>query len=148
MSLISVLVAIVVFGLGMLGIADIYSRAVPASTANQYVTDTTAFGNQFWALLQAQPGIISSIGLTTSKSYTAATLSSAPAALQPWLSNVLKSSATALPNATVKIDTHVGADGNTCTASLCGVTLTITWNPSNTDSKQLRTQTFRYQAGF
>jgi Tfp pilus assembly protein PilV len=161
LSLISVLVAIVIFSLGMLSIASIYTMAVPAVTANEAATDTAAFGNQFWALLQANPGLVGQLGTTTPTTYTSANATSAPAALQPWLAGIFGpavftstayagSQQTMLPNATVTITPGPGADGNACTAptpttTLCGVTLSIQWQPN---SQTTRTQTYNYQVGF
>lgn len=152
MSLLSVLVAILVFSLGMLSLASIYGLAVPAQTANQEATDTAAFGNQFWALLQANPGLVAQIGTPSATvQYTSTT--GAPTALQPLLNNIFSNSQSLLPNASVSITTGPGADGNPCTtvvsppSALCGVTLVITWNPTN-KANGLRTQTFNYQVGF
>lgn len=145
MSLISVLVAIVIFGLGMLSIASLYGLAVPAQTANQETLDTAAFGNQFWAILQASPQVVSQIGANTTATYTSAS-SSAPAALQPWLTNIYNTPSMRLPGATVTVTTGAGAEGNPCDVSnanapLCGVTLTFAWNGN-------RSQGYQYQVGF
>ena len=150
MSLISVLVAIVVFGLGMLTLASLYGLVVPAQTANQELADTAAFGNQFWAILQANPQIVNQIG-TPPTSQTYQSVSAAPAALKPLLANLFDNPQTRLPNAALKISTGNGAEGNACTVTktqaACGVTLTITWNPTNKAASK-RTQTYNYQLGF
>ncbi len=151
MSLISVLVAIVVFGLGMLSIASLYGLAVPAQTANQETLDTAALGNQFWAILQASPQVVSQIGAGVSQTYSSAS-SSAPAALQPWLTNIFNTPSMMLPGAAVTITTGPGADGNPCDVSnpaapLCGVTLTIAW-AAGKGGGGARSQTFQYQVGF
>jgi Tfp pilus assembly protein PilV len=161
LSLISVLVAIVIFSLGMLSIASIYTLAVPAVTANEAATDTAAFGNQFWALLQANPGLVGQLGTTTPTSYTSANATSAPTGLQPWLASIFGPTVfttatyagtqqTMLPGATVTITPGPGADGNACTAptpttTLCGITLQIQWQPNSTTT---RSQTYNYQVGF
>ncbi|CUA94323.1 type IV pilus modification PilV family protein [Thiomonas bhubaneswarensis] len=151
MSLISVLVAIVVFGLGMLSIASLYGLAVPAQTANQETLDTAALGNQFWAILQANPQVVSQIGAGATASYTSAS-SSAPAALQPWLTNIFTTPSMMLPGAKVTITTGKGAEGNPCDVSnpaapLCGVTLTLDWTAGK-GGGGARSQTFHYQVGF
>ena len=151
MSLISVLVAIVIFGLGMLSIASLYSLAVPAQTANQEALDTAAFGNQFWAILQASPQVVPQLGAGVTQSYTSAS-ASAPAALQPWLANIFSTPSMMLPGAKVTITTGAGADGNPCdvsnpTAQLCGVTLTIAW-AAGKGGGGARSQTYQYQVGF
>ncbi|CAZ87535.1 putative Tfp pilus assembly protein PilV [Thiomonas arsenitoxydans] len=151
MSLISVLVAIVIFGLGMLSIASLYSLAVPAQTANQEALDTAAFGNQFWAILQASPQVVSQLSAGVTQSYTSAS-ASAPAALQPWLANIFSTPSMMLPGAKVTITTGAGADGNPCDVSnpnapLCGVTLTIAW-AAGKGGGGARSQTYQYQVGF
>ncbi len=161
LSLISVLVAIVIFSLGMLSIASIYTMAVPAVTANEAATDTAAFGNQFWALLQANPGLVGQLGTTTATTYTSTSAPSAPAVLQPWLAGIFGPAVftsatyagtqqTMLPSASVTITPGPGADGNACTAptpttTLCGITLNIQWQPNSTTK---RSQTYNYQVGF
>lgn len=156
MSLISVLVAIVVFALGMLTIASIYTLAVPAVTANAEAVDTAAYGNQFWSALQANPGMLNALfgaqpAAGTKVTYGPSSYTTAPPALQPMLSNLFSPSQMNLPNASVTITAQNGADGNPCSAPtppaspLCGITLLINWTPS---SGTQRSQTFNYQVGF
>ncbi|SCC91812.1 putative Tfp pilus assembly protein PilV [Thiomonas sp. X19] len=155
LSLISVLVAIVIFSLGMLSIASIYTMAVPAVTANEAATDTAAFGNQFWALLQANPGLVNTLfgaspASGTKVQYQVSSQSAAPTSLQPLLTNIFSNGQTMLPNASVTITANNGADGNACSAAtptttLCGITLNIQWQPNSTTT---RSQTYNYQVGF
>lgn len=155
MSLLSVLVAIVVFGLGMLSVASLYSLAVPAQTANQETVDTAAFGNQFWAILQSNPSVVSTIQSASGGvlSFTSpSSISGAPAPLQPLLKAVFNNTQTMLPGASVTMQTGNGAEGNPCdvstpTAPICGVTLTLKWQAGKSVGGQ-RTQTFNYQVGF
>lgn len=154
MSLISVLVAIVIFGLGMLSIASLYGLTVPAQTANQEAIDTAAVGNQFWATLQASPQVIAQIGANTTANYNSSNFASAaPPALQPMLNSIFTPGQPMfLPGATVKITTQAGADGNPCNVSIpaaptCGVQMIIQWSPGK-GGGNLRTQVFNYQVGF
>ncbi len=155
-SLISVLVAILVFALGTLSLASIYSLAVPSLSVNEQALDTAAFGNQFWGLLQANPTVISSIfGSSTpstgsSVTYTAANYTNAPSLLQPWLGNLFNNSGTLLPNASVTITAGQTADGTSCsaaspTSTLCGITMSLAWKPVGSAT---RTQNYSYQIGF
>ena len=149
------LVAILVFALGTLSLASIYSLAVPAVSVNEQAVDTAAFGNQLWGLLQANPKVIvpvfgsSSPSTGSSVTYTASSYSSAPAVLQPWLSNLFVNSATLLPNASVTLTAGQTADSTNCTVSatttLCGVTMSLSWTPIGGST---RTQAFSYQIGF
>jgi type II secretory pathway pseudopilin PulG len=158
MSLISVLVAILVFGLGMLSIASLYGLTVPAQTANEETLDTAAFGNQLWAVLQASPQIVSQIGANTTVTYNAGNYTSAPAPLQPMLGNIFRPGqpmylpGSGTSGTTVQIKTQPGAEGLPCDVSVpsdptCGVQMTIQWGAGNGGGGQ-RTQIFNYQAGF
>ncbi len=155
MSLISVLVAIVIFGLGMLSIASLYGLAVPAQTANQETLNTAAFGNQFWAILQASPQVVAAINAGSGNQLTfasASSISTAPAPLQPLLAGIFSNPQTRLPGATVTFQTSNGADGNPCNVSnanapLCGVSMTLQWGAGQ-GGGGVRTQTFNYQVGF
>ena len=156
LSLVSVLVAILVFALGTLSLASIYSLAVPAVSVNEQAVDTAAFGNQLWGLLQANPTVIASVfgssspSTGTSVTYTASSYSGAPALLKPWLSNLFANSATLLPNASVTLTAGQTADSTNCTAAsasntLCGITMSLSWTPIGGAT---RTQAFSYQIGF
>ena len=155
MSLISVLVAIVIFGLGMLSVASLYGLAVPAQTANQEVADTAAFGNQFWAILQANPGLINTIQTNNGGALSitnAADINTAPPPLQSWLTSIFSNTQTLLPGAQVIITTGSGAEGNPCdvsapTAPICGVKLTLVWNAGTAGGGE-RQQIFNYQIGY
>jgi Tfp pilus assembly protein PilV len=153
LSLISVLVAIVIFGLGMLSIASLYGLTVPAQTANEEALDTAAWGNQLWATLQASPQVISQIGAGATATYTPGNYAAAaPPALQPMLASMFTPGQSMyLPNASVKITTQAGADGNPCnvsipTAPTCGVQMTIQWQAGR-GGGGTRTQIFNYQVG-
>lgn len=153
LSLISVLVAIVIFGLGMLSIAALYGLTVPAQTANEETLDTAACGNQLWATLQASPQVIAQIGANTTATYTPTNYTAAaPAALQPMLANMFTPGQSMyLPGATVQITTQAGADGSPCDVSdpnapSCGVQMTIQWQAGR-GGGGMRTQVFDYQVG-
>ncbi len=153
-TLIEVLIALVVFALGMLGVAEIYARLIPVATSNQSVIDTAAIENQFWATLQANPAaVVNALGTSATTSYTQSNYTSAPGALQPWLTNIFANPQMQLPGASVAITTGTDALGDPCSVSssnvICGVTLSMTWNnapgggPINT-----RSTTAQYQLGY
>ena len=157
LTLLSVLVAMAIFAIGMLALAGLYTHAVPSTTANQEALDTAAFGNQFWGLLQADPQLISELGTGSASSFTAATQSTAPQTLQPLLTNIFSSAQTRLPNATVTITPGPDAQGDPCSATtpsttVCGVTLNIAWSTGSSVSSSAtlaqRSQTFVYQVGY
>lgn len=145
------MVAILIFSFGLLGLASLYSRFTSATTANQNLLQLAPWSNGFWGVVQANPAVLTAINGT----YTIANITSAPVALQPWLSQVITTSQSpyALPSASVTIATGPDASrGTACSATTgCTVTLTIQWAQNgsiNTDSTSvLRTQTFSYQFG-
>lgn len=145
MTLISVLAALLIFVFGLLALAGLYSRLMAAQTGNEMVTSTQTFGNRFWALLQADPALLQSLlGTSSPITYKASTLSTAPAGLKPLLTDIFSNSPVNLPNSTVIIALGQDATGNTCIATLCGVTMTIQWTPPGGTARQ---QVFTYQVG-
>lgn len=152
-SLINILVAILIFSFGLLGLAGMYSRFTSASTANQNIAQLAPWSNAFWGLVQANPN---STLASMAGSYDVSKIASAPVALQPWLRQILDpntSPRSAIPGATVVIATGPDAvSGSACAvATGCTVTLTIQWAQNgsvNTDgSSVMRSQTFTYQFG-
>ncbi len=153
-TLIEVLIALVVFALGMLAVAEIYAKLVPVATSNQNVIDTAAIDNQFWGTLQANPAVIvNALGTSATTTYTQSSYTSAPAALQPWLVNIFANPQMQLPGAKVTITTGTDALGDPCSTSggnvVCGVTLSLNWNnaPGNGSITE-RSATSQYQLGY
>lgn len=52
MTLISVLVALLIFAFSLLALAGLYTRLVSAQLGNELTTSTQTIGNRFWALLK------------------------------------------------------------------------------------------------
>lgn len=146
-SLLSVLVAMVLLGVGLLAMGKFYVSTTVAGTQNQNVSNLAPFGNAFWGILVANPGVLTSAPGT----YTSSNIGSAPAPLQPWLNQVTS----VLPSAQVTVTTGAdAASGNTCsTTTGCTVQLSISWTPANagplspSGTAATRTQTFYYQIG-
>ena len=86
MTLISVLVALLIFAFSLLALAGLYTRLVSAQLGNELTTSTQTIGNRFWALLQAHPGLVQALKAQgSSVTYTQASMGGAPAGLQPLL---------------------------------------------------------------
>ena len=146
--LLSVLTAALIFGLGLLGIAYAYAAFTSAATQNQNLMQMAPASNGFWGVVQANPAILPTMAGT----YTGTTgISTAPAALQPWLTNVTSG----LPGASIVIATGPDAAGKNSgcdSSSGCSVTLTLNWtqngNPNaNSGAGISRQQTFYFQFG-
>ena len=111
MTLISVLVSLLIFAFGLLSLAGLYARLLSAQTGNEMATSTQVFGNRFWALLQAHPGLVQALKAQgSSVTYTQASMGGAPAGLQPLLRDVFSSKSLSLPDASVTIT--LGSDAH------------------------------------
>ncbi len=150
MTLISVLAALLIFAFGMLSLAGLYGRLMSAQTGNETGTSTQTFGNRFWALLEAYPGLLNALG-STSVSYDASSVATAPAALRPLLNDIFSSQHVSLPGSSITITLGNDALGQACTApvppavTLCGVALRIDW--ASPGGGAGRSQDYSFQVG-
>lgn len=146
-TLISALVAIVVACVGVLVTVRLLASYTAAATQNDVVTRIAALGDGFWGTVQANPAVLADGAFAGS--FNSASVSSAPAALQPWLTQALAT----LPAGTVSIATSGdAASGNPCSPSTgCTVTLTLSWtqvaSAGINASDVTRSQTLYYQFG-
>ena len=151
MTLISVLVSLLIFAFGLLSLAGLYARLLSAQTGNEMTTSTQVFGNRFWALLQAHPGLVQALQAQgTSVTYTQASMGGAPAGLQPLLRDVFSSKALRLPDASVTITLGNDARGQACATTtpettVCGVGLRIDWPAQGGGTP--RRQSYSFQVG-
>lgn len=124
-TLLSVLMAMLILGFGLLAIGKTYATLTVGVTQNQNISAMASLSNGFWGAVQASPGMLTS-SPSVQGSFTAANVSAAPAALQPWLQQVFGF----VPDATVVIAT--GPDvvsGQACSSSTgCAVSLSIRWS--------------------
>lgn len=148
--LLSVLMAAAIFAFGLLGFSLAYSKLTNAVTQDQFLRQLAPASNAFWGVVQANPAIMTSMAGT----WTASNYTSAPAALQGWLAQLLSTAGTALPGGQVVIATggDAVAGGSCSTTTGCTATVTISWTQSaNADAGQTtaitRTQNFSYQFG-
>ena len=132
-GMIDALVAMLVFSLGLLGLAALYQQSAPAPLQNQATTSVQMAAGSLLAQLWANPSALP-VNVTN---VTAA--SSMPTALQGWFAQ----EQSVLPGLAVTIVSGNDASGNACSSTSCGVTLTLAW-------KQLgstRSQVFQGQVG-
>ncbi len=154
-TLMTVLIAIFLFGIGLLGILRSIGNVTKGATQNQNVMTTATLSNAFWGVIQANPGILTDPAMPatgTPITFSASNITSAPTALRPWLYSLVDTGVpgnnvpgTGLPGGTATITTSPDAgSGATCSATTaCSVTLTLTWSVgSGTTTRQ---QTFYYQ---
>lgn len=149
-TLLNVLIAAVLFGLGILGIVRTFVAVTSAATQNENVSTIASLANGFQGVVQANSGLLMVAGFNGGN-YTSANYTTAPAALQPWL-KVVTTPATGLPAAVATIATGPNsATGAACTQfSGCTVTLTLQWTQvgaPGSASNLSRHQTFTYDFG-
>ncbi|HEX7689443.1 MAG TPA: hypothetical protein VF453_17160 [Burkholderiaceae bacterium] len=147
-TLLNVLVAALIFGLGMLGVAHSLGSVTAAATQNENVTTLAPLSNTFWSAIQANSAVLTTTGWATTggTTYNASTYTAAPAAVQPFLKQVV----TLLPSGTAQIETLPdSSSGLACAVSTgCTVRLTISWaqvGSVRSSSSPTRSQMFLYR---
>ncbi len=159
-TLISVLIALFLFGFGLLAILRSLGATTGASTQNQNLGIAATLSNGFWGAVQANPAVLvdPALGGGGAVTFSAANVSAAPAALQPWLTSLTDTTVrvagvppSGLPGgqATIQTFPDVG-NGTACAvATGCSVALTISWTQvaSNGAAATTRSQNFYYQFG-
>lgn len=133
MGLIDALVALVVFSLGMMALAELYVRAAPAAYQNTRTTAVQMTADSLFGVLQANPSALP-IQVTN---ITAA--SAMPTALQGWFAQAVQT----MPGLSVTIVSQPDALGNACTPASCGIQLSLSWS----QLAETRTQVFHGQVG-
>ena len=154
-TLITVLVAIFLFGFGLLAVLRSLGSVTGGATQNQNVAATATLSNAFWGVVQANPALLTdpAMGtLGTPITFSSANITSAPTALQPWLYSLVdtgSATATGLPGgqATITVSPDVSSL-NPCplTTGCYSVTLTLQWTQV-ASALTTRQQTFYYQSG-
>ena len=136
MGLISVLVALLIFSFGILGLVSLYASAVPVGTQNRFAMNAAEAGQAFWAVGNANPQAVPNLAF--------AHLTAAPSVLSGWVQQL---KASFPPGVDASATTGPGVDqpsGGTCTTQSCTVQLTITWSQFGLT----RSQVFYAQFGF
>lgn len=144
-TLISVLVALLVAGFGVLAAARLMATATAATTQNQVVASISWLANAFWGTVQANPAML--VDPAINGTFNSGNTTSAPSALQPWLAQAVG----ALPSAQISIATSADAatSSGCAVATGCTVTLTMQWNQvaANGMAAKTRSQVMYYQFG-
>ncbi len=133
-GLMDVLVAMLVFSLGLLGLAALYVRAAPAPLQNMDTMAVQTAADSFMATLATET---SSLPINMSNVTSASSITTTP--LQQWFIQTAQN----LPGLTVSVVSGNDALGNTCSSQSCGIQLTLGW----TQLGSLRTQVFNGQIG-
>ena len=133
-GLIEVLVAMLIFSIGLLALAAIYVRTAPAPLQDSDVMAVQAAADGCMSALAVNPSALP-------VNVTAATnASSFPT---PALAQWFTAASPGLPGFTVSIHSTPDAVGNPCSSTSCGITLTISW----TQMGDQRSQVFYDQVG-
>jgi Tfp pilus assembly protein PilV len=144
-TLISVLIAMLLMGIGLLAIARTMVNVTSGVTQNQNVASIATLSNSFWGVVQANPGLLTTGMVGT---YTATSTAVASVPLQNWITLTTSG----LPSGHVQIETFPDAgSGATCAVGVpgnsCTVKLTIQWAEvaSTGIAASTRSQVFYYQ---
>lgn len=135
-SLIEVLVSLLIFSFGLLGLAALYVRAAPAPYENQTVIAVQSAADSLMAVLAEDPDALSSLSVSNVSSPK--NMPGTPP-LDAWLAQAQ----VAVPSLSVTITPGADALGNSCTQFSCGITAVLSW----TDGSVQRSQTFHGQIG-
>jgi Tfp pilus assembly protein PilV len=145
-TLISVLVAMFIFWIGMIAVARTMVGVTSAATQGENISSIATISNAFWGVVQSEPSMLQMASFQP-HTFDSTSISSAPAALRPWLTSTVA----ALPNAQAQIVTYADAASNAaCTSTTgCTVVLTLSWQQlgSPGQATATRSQTFYYQFG-
>ncbi len=133
-GLIDALAALLVFAVGLLGLALLYTRAAPAPIQNAQAASAQLAADSFLATVAASPSVLP----LTLSNVTAS--SGMPASLQGWFTQ----SAQSMPLLTVSVVSSADASGNACSSQSCALTLTLQWGPTSAGHIQV----FHGQIGF
>ncbi len=133
-GLLEVLIALMIFSLGMLGLSALYARTAPQPYTNSTVGNVQMAADALFAILGANPSV-----LPVSASSAAMASAMPTASLMDWFSQY----ASLLPGLTVSIVAQNNADGTACSSSSCGLQVTIGWTQGSTQ----RSQVFYGQVG-
>jgi type IV pilus assembly protein PilV len=133
-SLIEVLVALLIFSFGLLGLAGLYARGAPAPYENQNVIGVQVAADSLMAALATDMAGLPNCGVTKV---------SDPKSMPSWLQDWLTQAQAQIPSLAVTIVPGADASGNSCSSTSCGITATLYW----TDGSSQRSQVFHAQIG-
>ncbi|MHB8409461.1 MAG: prepilin-type N-terminal cleavage/methylation domain-containing protein [Acidiferrobacterales bacterium] len=134
-GLIEVLIAMVIFSIGLLALAALYVRAAPQPMQDADAAAIQMAASGAFAALSADP---------TALPVNVAQATSASSLPTPGLAQWFASAENGLPGFTASIESGPDASGNACSAQSCGITLTLAWNQMG----DTRSQEFYGQIGF
>ena len=145
-TLLSVLVSMLLVGMGLLGMAKAMLGVTSAATQNQNVTAMAGLSNSFYGVVQSDQTLL--VDPAFQGTFTASNLTGAPAAMQAWLTQATG----ALPSGSITIATgpDAGSGAACAVATGCTVTLTMQWSQVAMPGQAgaTRSQNFYYQFGF
>ena len=144
-TLLSVLIAVLIMGIGLLAIARTMVNVTGGVTQNQNVASLATLSNQFWGVVQGNRALLTTLDGYDSSSSSAFTY----APLQTWVSGITNG----LPSGRVQINTFPASGSLAACATgiagamSCTVKVTITWAQVATTgvAASTRTQLFYYE---
>lgn len=127
-TLLDVLIAMLVFSLGMLGLSAMYVRAAAQPFDNAHVAEAQMAAQALLATVRTNPSLLP---LQLQQVGSPAGLS-APA-LADWFTQY----SSMLPGLQVSVTSQADASGNACGSSSCGLRLTVSWLQGQTRRQQV-----------
>ncbi len=144
-TLLSVLIAVLIMGIGLLAIARTMVNVTGGVTQNQNVASLATLSNQFWGVVQGNRALLTTLDGYDSSSSSAFTYTP----LSDWVTGVTSG----LPSGRVQINTFpASGTGAACATGLpgamtCSVKVTVTWAQVATTgvAASTRSQIFYYE---
>lgn len=133
LGLIDAMIAVVIFALGVLGVATLYLNAAPSPYQNAAVAQAELTAQSFMTTAYDHA---SSLPISVSNATSSGSM---PAGFQGWFSQAQSQ----LPGLSVTVTSGTTASGAACSPTACGLTLRLSWKQMGST----RTQTFYGQIG-
>ena len=127
-GLLEVLIALLIFSLGLLGLSELYARMAPQPYTNGVVSEVQLAGDSLFAILGANSSV-----LPVNVSSAAQASAMPTTALSDWYAQY----AQVLPGLTVSILAQNNASGTACSSSSCGLQVTLGWVQGLTHRSQV-----------
>ncbi len=127
-TLLDVLIAMLVFSLGMLGLSAMYVRAAAQPFGNAHAAESQLAAQALLAVVRTNPTM-----LPLQLNQVSAASSLSDPALAAWFTQY----AQALPGLQVSLVSQADANGTPCSSSSCGVRLTLSWLQGSSRRQQV-----------
>ncbi len=133
-GMIEALIALVIFSVGLLGIAAVYVQTAPAPAQNMDADSVQMAADAFMSVLFTDS---TALPVNISNASSASAMPDAP--LQNWFSQFQQ----VIPGLSVSVSSGPDGSNNACSSQSCAITLTLSWSQMGST----RSQVFHGQVG-